>query len=149
MNAIISKEKVERLKRIVQSLDPDTQIVVSSTWRESRRHLELLIRVLEENGMKLHGVTRDTNKNEPRGHEILDYLVELVRNENLDFPNNILILDDEEDMYPLNKYLVSTSWMGGLCDKHIDRVRYLYENKLLSVNRYFIMNIYGKTERKN
>jgi hypothetical protein len=145
MNAIISREKLQQLATLVSTLDKEVQVVVSSTWRETERHLDLLTRALKSCGISVYGVTRDTDKNEPRGHEILDYLVELVVDGHVEVPDNILILDDGNDMSPLGRYLVQTSWMGGLCDKHIRKAVALHKQGLLKIDREMIMKLHKDT----
>jgi hypothetical protein len=118
----LEEDKVARLGRIIEAVDP--LIVVSSSWRISRRHMGLLTRTLEELGGRFGGITPvhqarlqgGIMRSAPRGEEIQAWI------DHNDTPSRFVIVDDGSDMAHLMDHLVQTEWDVGLTDEHVERI---------------------------
>jgi hypothetical protein len=94
------------------------RIVISSTWR-LRNDFRQVIRLLKRQGLKGHILGRTprlSGEGIVRGHEIAAWLFSQI-----DWPEGIVILDDDSDMAHLMPWLVKTSNDMGLCVPDIDR----------------------------
>lgn len=89
--------------------DKDVKIVLSSSWRG---HNGLCAHL---NSKGIHWIST-TPKGTIRGQEIEEWL-----KSNPGF-THIAILDDIDDMHPLQKYLVHTEPLKGLQDVHIQKL---------------------------
>lgn len=110
----IDQAAVAQLNRIVATIDPI--VVVSSTWRE-KHSLDALTDCLRSHGYigRLYGATPLNGTS--RGHEIQTWMTRkgIV-------PEEVVILDDNDDMDHLLPRLVLTDTDTGLLPEHVNRV---------------------------
>jgi len=112
----VDDDKIENLKQIIDATGAD--IVLSSTWRickdDPKEHnlYNKLCDKLAEHGLFIMDVTPQLPG--VRGVEIKAWLD--AHPEYTEF----VILDDDNDMQPIGKYLVQTGLLKGLEQKHVD-----------------------------
>jgi hypothetical protein len=89
------------------------KVVVSSSWRHAY-DVDALRAILESHGFsgEIVGVTPELHR--PRGLEICAWLEEHEHVE------TFVIVDDEDDMFPVADRLVQTSFEEGLLDEHVE-----------------------------
>jgi hypothetical protein len=126
----IDPEAVARLNQITAATD--AKIVVSSTWRLPyvwNKQLDRLVALLQKNGIKgdIIGMTPDHQRSHGRGGEIQDWM----RRCKLDGIQieTFVILDDDNDMGDLDKFLVQTTFSDGLLDTHVQAAIDLLKKK--------------------
>lgn len=119
----VDDEKIKLLKEIVEKTN--AKIVLSSTWRDgwedfnngcntiNSRDFLLLKEKLQEYGLELYDYTSLPIIYE-RGSKILEWI-----ENHFDDVSSILILDDDAHIKPLGKFLIRTSYLSGLCEKHV------------------------------
>jgi hypothetical protein len=93
------------------------RVVISSTWR-LRKDFRQIIRLLKRQGLKgriLGRTPRLSGEGIVRGHEIAAWLFSQI-----DWPEGMVILDDDSDMAHLMPWLVKTDNAMGLCLPHIE-----------------------------
>lgn len=110
----LDKEKIKLLKQIVEATD--AKIVLSSTWRmlpDNHPDFRSLIKFLEDENLSIFDKTPSLSA--VRGVEIQEWL------NNHPEVTNFVILDDDDDMEELKKFLVRPSWAGdgGLKPEHV------------------------------
>lgn len=113
----IDPEAVKRLNRITD--ETGAVIVVSSTWRLPFMHrFSDLKALLFKHGItaKVKDMTPNQNRVNGRGGEIQKWLDTWMFTEVTSF----VILDDDNDMNDLGKFLVRTSMEDGLQDRHVE-----------------------------
>lgn len=108
-------ECVRNLKEILERTTVD--IVISSSWRDGRT-LNQLQSIFELNGItRIIGMT-PIIEGAIRGREIQEYIDTNEKSEIEQF----VILDDEEEMGDLRKYLIETDFRTGLTSQIKDEV---------------------------
>ena len=114
---------IVRLKKIIEKTE--AKVVLSSTWRygyydlvdgkktSAAKDYEALMNKLQEHGIFIYGHTPVLQKSH-RGTEILNWLKDTDA-----MLDSFVILDDGDDIYPLEKYHVRTSFKEGLRWRHV------------------------------
>jgi len=105
---------VERLNKIVEKTG--AKIVISSTWRFSRRHIDAYTNDMGIKGEIIDKTPRSTFFSACRGDEILEWINEHKEVE------KFVILDDDSDMGDLFKYLIQINPEFGLTDSDVEKV---------------------------
>lgn len=103
----LSVESLALLCRFLKDF-PNTQIIISSTWRRSHTMEEIKTALGPEISAFVVGITPSLNR--PRGEEIKNWL---DANAPGWHPNDVLILDDDSDMNPLMGCLFNTDAHNG------------------------------------
>lgn len=108
----LDHDAVARLNRIIE--ETQALVVVSSTWRIGNTRHDLQA-ILEMGGFKGHVLGKTPNLGD-RGKEIWSWMQDLK-----DTVENLVILDDcaAENVEPLGRFLVPTSWQEGLQDEQV------------------------------
>lgn len=108
----LDQDAVTRLNRIVK--ETRASVVVSSTWRLSNT-VDDLQAILEMKGFRGEVIGKTPNLGE-RGHEIWDWMLGLEGT-----VESFVILDDcaPENVEPLGRFLVPTTWLDGLQDEQV------------------------------
>lgn len=104
---------VARLERVLSTTK--CKIVLSSSWRHYVS-IDVMQRWLHRRGAPSAEVIDRTPNDFKgwRGQEISDWLAEHHET------SRFAIVDDEDDMAPLSRWLVQTSFSVGLQDEHVD-----------------------------
>lgn len=112
-NHLLDPRLVKRLEQFVRS--HHCQIVVSSTWREGRSMVELR-KILIERGFTMPGriVGKTPELEHNRGREIARFMKGRPR-------TPFVILDDDDDMVPVEDHLVQTDPAVGLTKRDLNR----------------------------
>lgn len=98
---------IDALKFIVSKTQAN--IVISSSWRKIDRHIKYLEAKLAEHSLNIYDVI-DSSHLINRGAEIQHWLNQHRHIEIESF----IILDDDDDMGELSRFLVKTAWKTGL-----------------------------------
>lgn len=116
----IDPAAVARLNQITDATG--AHIVVSSTWRLPyvwNKNVDKLVTLLQKTGIKgdILGATPDHNRSHGRGGEIQDWM-NRCKLDGIQI-DAFVILDDDDDMGDLSKFLVKTTFADGLQDVHV------------------------------
>lgn len=121
----VEDEKVLLLKELVEKTN--SKLVLSSTWRQGWEDLNngvdstdskdfvLLRDKLKEFGLELYDYTSCPITSD-RGSKIKEWL-----ENHFDEVDSVLVLDDESNIKPFNKFFVRTSFSDGLKEKHVKK----------------------------
>jgi len=125
----IDKIHVDLLNQIITA-HPDVRFVLSSTWRKPSVKIHRNIyELLKENGFigQFIGET-PIFFNRSRGMEIEAWLEDNLSKKELK-ESKFVILDDDCDMYPVEKYLIRTSFDFGLNSEHVQQILTIFNSK--------------------
>ncbi len=116
----IDPAAVARLNQITDATG--AHIVVSSTWRLPyvwNKNVDKLVELLKKHGIKgdIIGATPDHKRSHGRGGEIQDWM-NRCKLDGIQI-ETFVILDDDNDMGNLDKFLVQTKFSDGLLDVHV------------------------------
>jgi HAD domain in Swiss Army Knife RNA repair proteins len=92
----------------------DIHVVLSSSWRLDERFTEIL------KSERIHWESETPNLGR-RGKDINQW----IKDHKHPQVSKVAILDDSSDMHPVGRYLVQTSEVDGLQDRHLKRVESL------------------------
>lgn len=120
----IDPNALKLLNRLV--IDTDACIVISSSWRIGNT-LHWLQIMLEKAGFdfpeRIIGATIEIiGRNKTRGQEIAMWLDQVS-------VDSFVILDDDDDMEPVQDRLIQTTFEHGLLQEHIDKARDMLLNE--------------------
>lgn len=114
-NGILEYSKIEdKPLKLLQEIIEKTsaKIVLSSSWKNSKRLYEKLERRLKDFGMEIYDITPSLGSGTQRGDEIREWL---FKNET----ENFIILDDDYDMreYINTENFIHTTYKHGLTEE--------------------------------
>ena len=121
----VEDSKILLLKDLIDKTN--AKVILSSTWRSGWNDLNngldtkdakdfiLLRNKLKEFGIELYDYTSCPITSD-RGSKIKEWI-----STNFEDVNSILILDDESNIKPFNKFFIRTSFCDGLMEKHIKK----------------------------
>ena len=105
------KKCLLNLLHLVRSTD--SYIVITSTWRRDDIGRKILLNELKKYDLDKRVIGYTEVLNQRRGIEIKKYL------DNLDYPVNYIILDDDNDFDGLENHLINTNYEVGLTNEDV------------------------------